>query len=85
MQEEIAVGDQVFAVDGGEVFGAVRQVAPHGRPELVIYVENAGDFVVSLDAVEAVHAQKVIVNCSKLDSRLREAIGHAHDAEEPGA
>lgn len=85
MQEEIAVGDQVFAVDGGEVFGAVRQVAPHGRPELVIYVENAGDFVVPLDAVEAVHAQKVIVNCSKLDARLREAIGHAHDAEEPGA
>jgi hypothetical protein len=85
MQEEIAVGDQVFAVDGGEVFGAVRQVAPHGRPELVIYVENAGDFVVPLDAVEAVHAQKVIVNCKKLDARLREAIGHAHDAEEPGA
>ena len=85
MQEEIAVGDQVFAVDGGEVFGAVRQVAPHGRPEMVIYVENAGDFVVPLDAVEAVHAQKVIVNCNKLDSRLREAIGHAHDAEEPGA
>ena len=84
MQEEIAVGDQVFAVDGGEVLGAVRQVAPHGRPELVIYVENAGDFIVPLDAVEAVHAQKVIVNCSKLDSRLREAIGHAHDAEEPG-
>jgi hypothetical protein len=85
MQEEIAVGDQVFAVDGGEVFGAVRQVAPHGRPELVIYVENAGDFVVPLDAVEAVHAQKVIVDCNKLDARLREAIGHAHDAEEPGA
>ena len=85
MQEEIAVGDQVFAGDGGEVFGAVRQVAPHGRPELVVYVENAGDFVVPLDAVEAVHAQKVIVNCSKLDSRLCEAIGHAHDAEEPGA
>jgi hypothetical protein len=85
MQEEIAVGDQVYAVDGGEVFGAVRHVAPHGRPELVIYVENAGDFVVPLDAVEAVHAQKVIVNCSKLDARLREAIGHAHDAEEPGA
>jgi hypothetical protein len=84
MREEIAVGDQVFVSDGGEVFGAVRQVAPHGRPELVIYVENAGDFVVSLEAVEAVHAQKVIVNCGKLEQRLREAIGHAHDAEEPG-
>ena len=85
MHEEIAIGDQVYVADGGEVFGAVRQITPRGRPELVIYVENAGDFVVSLDAVEAVHAQKVIVNCTKLEPRLREAIGHAHDAEEPGA
>ena len=85
MRDAIAIGDQVFVADGGEVFGAVRQVTPHGRPELVVYVENAGDFVVSLEAVEAVHAQKVIVNCRKLEPRLREAIGHAHDAEEPGA
>jgi hypothetical protein len=49
----------------------------------VVYVENAGDFVVSLDAVEAVHSQKVIVDCAKLDKRLRQAIGHAHDAEDP--
>jgi hypothetical protein len=85
MQENIEVGYQTFVSDGGEEFGAVRQVAPHGRPELVIYVENAGDFVVPLDAVEAVHSQKVILNCRKLDRRLREAIGHAHEAEVPGA
>ena len=85
MHEEIEVGYQAFVSDGGEVFGAVRQVAPHGRPELVIYVENAGDFVVPLAAVEAVHSQKVILNCDKLEPQLREAIGHAHDAEEPGA
>jgi len=85
MRENIEVGYQTFGSDGGEEFGAVRQVAPHGRPELVIYVENGGDFVVPLDAVEAVHAQKVILNCHKLDRRLREAIGHAHDAEVPGA
>ena len=85
MRENIEVGYQIFVSDGGEEFGAVRQVAPHGRPELVIYVENAGDFVVPLDAVEAVHSQKVILNCRKLDRRLREAIGHAHEAEVPGA
>ncbi len=85
MRENIEVGYQTFVSDGGEEFGAVRQVAPHGRPELVIYVENAGDFVVPLDAVEAVHSQKVILNCRKLDRRLREAIGHAHEAEVPGA
>ena len=46
-------------------FGAVREVSPNGRPELVIYVENAGDFVVPLSAVEAVHSQKVILTCRK--------------------
>jgi hypothetical protein len=51
----------------------------------VIYVENAGEFVVPLDAVESVHSQKVILNCAKLDPRLRQAIGHAHDTEEPNA
>jgi len=84
MREEIEIGYQVFVSDGGEGFGAVRQVAPHGQPELVIYIENAGDFVVPLAAVEAVHSQKVILNCDKLEHRLRQAIGHAHDAEEPG-
>jgi hypothetical protein len=84
MQEQIEVGYQAFVSDGSEEFGAVREVAPDGRPELVIYVENAGDFVVPLSAVEAVHSQKVILSCGKLDRRLRRAIGHAHDAEEPG-
>ncbi|HZB78812.1 MAG TPA: hypothetical protein VE522_03060, partial [Actinomycetota bacterium] len=55
-------------------FGAVRAVSPNGRPELVIYVENAGDFVVSLFAVEALPSQKVIFNCGKLERRLRQAI-----------
>ena len=85
MRDAIEVGYQAFVSDGGEEFGAVRAVAPNGRPELVIYVENAGDFVVPFDAVEAVHSQKVILNCGKLDRRLRQAIGHAHDAEVPGA
>jgi len=81
MQEKIQVGFQAFASDGGEEFGAVRKVSAH---ELVIYVENAGDFTVPLDAVESVHSEKVILNCRKLDSSLRKAIGHAHDSEKPG-
>jgi hypothetical protein len=85
MQEKIKRGFQVFVEDGSEEFGAVRDVAPGGRPELVIYVENAGDFTVPLSAVNAVHSEKVILNCAKLERRLRQAIGHAHDAEEPGA
>ena len=85
MQEAIEIGYQTFVSDGSEEFGAVREVSPNGRPELVIYVENAGEFVVPLTAVEAVHSQKVILTCRKLDHRLRQAIGHAHDAEEPNA
>jgi hypothetical protein len=84
MKQDIKVGFQTFVSDGGEEFGAVRAVAPGGRPELVIYVENAGDFVIPLDAVESVHSEKAILNCAKLDDRLRRAIRHAHDAEKPG-
>ena len=67
MREAIEIGYQAFVSDGGEEFGAVRTVSPHGRPELVIHVENAGDFVVPLSAVEAVHFQKVILSCGKLE------------------
>jgi hypothetical protein len=84
MRDKIEVGYQAFISDGGEEFGAIRQVSPNGEPGLVVYVENAGDFLVPLDAVAEVHSQKVIFECSKLDRRLRRAIGHAHDAEKPG-
>jgi len=79
----IQEGFEVFVSDGAKAVGAVRQVSPRGRPEIVIYVENAGDFVVPLNAVEDVHSQKVILSPGKLDHRLREAISHAHDAEDP--
>ncbi len=85
MQEAIEIGYQVFLIDGGEAFGAVREVASQGREELVIYVENAGDFVVPITAVEAVHSQKVILNYNQLEPRLQQAIRLAHDAEQPGA
>jgi hypothetical protein len=84
MQEKIEIGFQAFVSDGGEEFGAVRAIAPGGRPELVVYVENAGDFTVPLEAVESVHSGKVIFSCARLDRHLRNAIGHAHDAEKPG-
>ena len=81
--ENIQEGFEVFVSDDDKAFGAVRQASPHGRPEFVVYVENAGDFTVPLSAVTAVHSQKVIVDCGKLDRKLRQAIGHAHDAEDP--
>jgi len=80
MNEKIEVGFQAFVSDGGEEFGAVREISRDGRT-LVVYVENAGDFQIPRDAVSAVHAQKVVFQCGKLDAGLRRAIGHAHDAE----
>jgi hypothetical protein len=78
----VKIGFQVFTAEGGEGFGAVRAVAAH---ELLVYVENAGEFVIRADAVSRVHDGKVIVDSKHLDPNLRRAIGHAHDREEPGA
>jgi hypothetical protein len=77
----IEIGYQVFIRDGVEEVGAVRQVVPNDRPEIVVYIENAGDFVIPLDAVTAVHSQKVVVDLQKLDPRVQLAISKAHDAE----
>jgi hypothetical protein len=77
----IEIGYQVFTRDGGEEVGAVRQVVPHDRPEIVVYIENAGDFVIPLDAISAVHSSKVIVDVQKLEPRVQVAISRAHDAE----
>src|ERR1043166_3537706 len=41
MRETIEVGYQTFVSDGGEEFGAIREISPDG---LVVYVENAGEF-----------------------------------------
>jgi hypothetical protein len=84
VDESIRVGFQTFLSDHADEFGAVRAVRPGGRAEILIYVENGGDFTVPLSAVEAVHSEKVILNCRKLSGDLLRAIGHAHDREEPG-
>lgn len=81
MGQTIEIGNEAFVSDGGEAFGAIREVFPD---DLLVYVENAGEFLVPRSAVEAVHFQKVIFDCRKLDDRLRRAIGHSHEAEVPG-
>jgi hypothetical protein len=85
VQEKMEVGFQVFASDGARSSGPFATFRRAAGPEFVIYVENAGDFTVPMSAVDAVHSEKVILNCAKLDNRLRRAIGQAHDGEEPGA
>jgi hypothetical protein len=80
MSDRIEVGFQAFISDGTEEFGAIRAIAPHLR-EVTVYVENAGDFTVPVDAVSKVAFGKVTFDCKKLDRKLRAAIGHAHDNE----
>jgi hypothetical protein len=81
--DAIEEGFEVFVPGNDKPFGAVRRISRHGSGELVIYVENAGDFTVSRETVAAVRAQKVTLDPAKLDKRLRDAIRRAHDAEDP--
>jgi hypothetical protein len=80
IKKQIEVGYQVFVKDGGEEVGAVRDLCGN-RPEIVVYVENAGDFTVPVSAIQAVHFQKVIVNPAHLPESMRRAMRGAHDAE----
>ena len=80
--QDIKIDDVVFLSDGGDPIGAVRRIMAGGRGELVIYIENAGDFTVPFAAVKDVHFGKVILDPEKLDAKLRQAIGHLHDSED---
>src|SRR5260370_7166212 len=82
-REAIDEDFQGYTQDGEVAFGTVRMVSPGGRPEIVVYVENAGEFTVPLSAVRDVHDEKGILDCGKLDRDLREAIGHAHVGQDP--
>jgi hypothetical protein len=78
--EQIQEGFDVFLTEGGHAFGAVRQVR---KNELVIYVENAGDFEVPVAAVKDAGAGKVVLDAGQLEPKLRAAIARAHSGEDP--
>jgi hypothetical protein len=80
MHQTIREGFDVFLHDGEKTFGAVRQVRKH---ELVVYVENAGDFEIPISAVKDAESGKVILDSARLDPKLREAIRRAHVGEDP--
>jgi uncharacterized protein YrrD len=83
-QESIRPGFQVFAKGGSEEFGAVRDVCPDGRRELLVNVENGGDRWIPIDAIVDVHDEKVIVDLARLPASFRSAVARAHDAEVQG-
>ena len=57
--DQIETGFMAFLAEGREGIGAVRSKT---ADRIVIYVENAGEFVVPMSAVRAVHDQKVMLN-----------------------
>jgi len=78
--DSVQEGFDVFLHDGGHAFGAVRQVR---KNEIVVYIENAGDYEIPLSAVKEVEAGKVVLDSGKLDAKLRESIRRAHSGEDP--
>ncbi len=79
---DIQEGFEVFLSETSKPFGAVREVRPHGRAELIVYIENAGDVIIPLEAVTAAHFQKVIVDLDKLGPALRQSVRRAHRSED---
>jgi hypothetical protein len=80
----VKIGFQVFVEEGGEECGAVREVAPEGRAEIIVYIENAGDFIVPASAIRSAHEGKVVLDPDQLDYELIDAIARAHDHEVRG-
>lgn len=76
----IEVGHVVILAEGNEGIGAVREVRQDG---FILYVEGAGEFHIPRSAVLRVHDGKVLVSTDVVDARLREAIKHARDREDP--
>jgi len=80
MSDNIEKGFMVFIADGQDGIGAVREV---DSTSIVVYVENAGEFVIPRSAIKDVHFQKVVLHPDRLDKRLLAAIGREHDSEDP--
>lgn len=79
MAEPIRKDLPVYLHDGDVAIGAVRGMSGN---DLIIYIENAGDFTLPRSVVQDVHEHKVILDGSKLDAKVRTAISRAHAAED---
>ncbi|MEA5124241.1 hypothetical protein [Xanthomonas floridensis] len=78
--QQIEIGQMVFLRDGEIGVGAVRDLRNDGT-ELVINIENGGDFVLPVSAVRDVHSGKVLLDVDRLPEDVRNALRHVHDSE----
>ena len=77
--QQIEPGFRVFLGEGMDGAGAVRGLTERG--EVVVNIENAGDFTLPMSAVRDVHDDKVILEFDQLPVPMREALHHLHDAD----
>lgn len=73
--DSIEPGDEVFADDSEYVIGHIRRA---GTREIIVFVEDKGDFTLPRDVIRAAKNGRVMVFCSKLPLPMRAAIGHLH-------
>ena len=78
ISEKVQIGDMVFLVDGDQAVGAVRGV---WKQNIIVYVEDNGEFQIPLTAVAEIHSQKIMLNVHLLNQEFLTAIRHAHDHE----
>jgi len=73
----IEAGDDVY-VDDGVIIGHVRRA---NTRDVIVFVEDQGDFTLQRDAVKAAGNNAVTLLCAKLPLKMRAAIGHLHGEE----
>jgi len=73
----IQAGDDVY-VDDGVIVGHVRRATPR---DVIVFVEDRGDFTLPRDAIKAAANDAVTLFCKKLPLEMRAAIGHLHGEE----
>jgi hypothetical protein len=75
--KNIETGFQLYFDESGSNYGAVRQVAPGHRDELIVYIQNEGNFIIPSRAVQSVRNSKVMLDRKQLDERVQHAISRA--------
>jgi hypothetical protein len=80
MHKKIQEGFDVFLHDGDGFVGAVRRVHRHG---VTVYVEDAGDYEVPVEAIVDVDAEKVTLDSARLDPKMLDAIRRRRRDEDP--
>ncbi|UNE61277.1 hypothetical protein [Xanthomonas oryzae] len=70
----------MFLRDGEVGVGAIGDIR-NGGDELLITIENGGDFVLPVPVVCDVHWGKVMLDVDQLPDHVRNALRHSHGSE----